>query len=90
MKKIRLHNDIHVSWGITTNGKQESLEAKTAQFEAAFQSLSQTILDSNLLKWFVDFGTGSVNALEWVIDKIGTLGTIGVIGGGILGAKNAG
>lgn len=68
----------------------ESLEAKTAQFEAAFQSLSQTILDSDLLKWFVDFGTGSVNALEWVIDKIGTLGTIGVIGGGILGAKNAG
>lgn len=59
----------------------ESLEAKTAQFEAAFQSLSNTILDSDLLKWFVDFGTGSVNALDWVIDKLGTLGTIGVIGG---------
>lgn len=33
MKKIRLHNDIHVSWGITTNGKQESLEAKTLQVQ---------------------------------------------------------
>lgn len=33
MKKIRLHNDIHVSWGITTNGKQESLESKTLQVQ---------------------------------------------------------
>lgn len=33
MKKIRLHNDIHVSWGITTNGKQESLETKTLQVQ---------------------------------------------------------
>lgn len=33
MKKIRLHNDIHVSWGITTNGKQESLEAKILQVQ---------------------------------------------------------
>ena len=33
MKKIRIHNDIHVSWGITTNGKQESLEAKTLQVQ---------------------------------------------------------
>lgn len=33
MKKIRLHNDIHVSWGITTNGKQESLEAKSLQVQ---------------------------------------------------------
>lgn len=68
----------------------ESLEAKTAQFEAAFQSLSNTILDSDLLKWFVDFGTGSVNALDWVIDKLGTLGTIGLLGGAGLGIKNVG
>lgn len=33
MKKIRIHNDIHVSWGITTNGRQESLEAKSLQVQ---------------------------------------------------------
>ncbi|MGO5122569.1 hypothetical protein ACTQ53_09985 [Prevotella sp. Sow4_E9_plate] len=33
MKRIRIHNDIHVSWGITTNGKQESLETKTLQVQ---------------------------------------------------------
>lgn len=53
-----------------------SLEAKTEQFRAAFQSLSNTVLNSNLLKFFVDFGTGAVNALEAVIDKTGTLQVI--------------
>lgn len=68
----------------------ESLEAKTQQFEAAFQSLSSTVLDSGLLKWFVDFGTGTVKVLDTVIDKLGTLGTIGTIGGAIAGAKELG
>lgn len=54
----------------------ESLEAKTQQFEAAFQSLSTTVLDSGLMKWFVDFGTGTVKVLDAVIDKLGSLGTI--------------
>ena len=68
----------------------ESLEAKTQQFEAAFQSLSSTILDSNLLKWFVDFGTGTVQVLDNIIDKFGALNTISAIGGGIAGAKGLG
>ena len=68
----------------------ESLEAKTQQFESAFQSLSTTVLDSGLLKWFVDFGTGTVKVLDAVIDKIGSLGTIGTISGGIAGAKGQG
>lgn len=51
----------------------DSLEAKTAQFEAAFQSLSSTVVDSDVLKWFVDFGTGAVSALDAIIDKTGIL-----------------
>lgn len=68
----------------------ESLEAKTQQFEAAFQSLSSTVLDSDLLKWFVDFGTGTVQVLDNIIDKFGALNTISTIGGGIAGAKGLG
>ena len=68
----------------------ESLEAKTQQFEAAFQSLSSTVLDSSLLKWFVDFGTGTVSTLDTIIDKFGTLNTMTTIGGGIAGAKGLG
>lgn len=61
----------------------ESLEAKTTQFKAAFQSLSETVLDSDLLKWFVDLGTGAVSAFDAVIDKFGGLSTILGAGSGI-------
>lgn len=62
----------------------ETLKAKTQQFGAAFQSLSSTVLDSGLLKWFVDFGTGAVKTLDSVIDSFGSLGTI-ELGAGLFG-----
>lgn len=68
----------------------ESLEAKTQQFNAAFQSLSSTVLDSNLLKWFVDLGTSGVKALDQIIDKFGLLSTIGLSAGLFAGFKNVG
>lgn len=61
----------------------ESLEAKTQQFEAAFQSLSNTVLDSDLLKWIVDLGTSGVQALDNIIDQLGSVGTIGLGGLGV-------
>lgn len=48
MKKIRLHNDIHVSWGITTNGKQESLETKTLQVQLVVYNKVITIPDFSI------------------------------------------
>lgn len=48
MKKIRLHNDIHVSWGITTNGKQESLESKTLQVQLVVYNKVITIPDFSI------------------------------------------
>lgn len=48
MKKIRLHNDIHVSWGITTNGKHESLEAKTLQVQLVVYNNVITIHDFSI------------------------------------------
>lgn len=53
-----------------------SLEAKIQQLEAAFQSLSNTILDSNFLKDLVDSGTNSINFLDKFIDKFGVLPTL--------------
>lgn len=68
----------------------ESIEAKTQQFEASWESLSNTFLDSGLVKGFVDFGTGALNILEGLIDKIGSLGTIGLGAGIFAGFKNFG
>lgn len=68
----------------------ESLEAKTQQFNAAFQALTNTVVDSGLLKWLVDFGTGAVNTIDTVIDKLGSFGTIGLGAGIFAGLENVG
>ncbi len=54
----------------------DSLEAKTKQLEAAWQSLSKTFLSSDFLKVTITGLTGFVSALESVVDTLGTLGTI--------------
>jgi DNA repair exonuclease SbcCD ATPase subunit len=53
----------------------ESLEAKLGQLEAAFESLSQTVLKSDFLKKGVDFLKDFVNAVEIVISKVGVFNT---------------
>lgn len=68
----------------------DSIEAKTKQFEASWQSLSNTFLDSDLVKGVVDFGTGFVSFLDTIIDKIGSLSTIGLGAGLFAGIKNFG
>ena len=67
-----------------------SMQAKTTQFQAAFQSLSNTIFSDNLPKFFTDLGTAGVSALDNLIEKFGALNTLATIGGGFLGAKNLG
>lgn len=67
----------------------ESLEAKTQQFEAAFQSLSNTVLDSDLLKGIIDLGTKGVSSLEGIIKALKDINTLGGLTnstGGFLGA----
>ncbi len=68
----------------------DSLEGKLQQFESAFQSLSNTVLDSDLLKFFVDLGTTGVGAIESISKVLTSSGTLGVLAGGILSAKNIG
>ena len=54
----------------------QSIEAHINTFKASFESLSQTILDSNLIKFVVDFGTTTLNVLDNIISKFGTLPTL--------------
>ncbi|RKJ68908.1 phage tail tape measure protein [Roseburia sp. 1XD42-69] len=67
-----------------------SLEAKIQKLEAAFQSLSNTALDSDFLKGLVDIGTTGVKAIDSLIDKLGSLGTIGLGAGLFSSIKNVG
>lgn len=68
----------------------KSIQGRVENFERSFQQLSRTLLDSDLVKWFVDLGTTGVNAIDKIVDKLGSLGTIGTIGGAIAGAKGLG
>ena len=60
----------------------ESIEAKTQQFIASFQSLSSAIVDSDGLKLLVDSGTSLNNVLTELIRNFGILPTL-VSGAGI-------
>lgn len=60
----------------------QSLEAKTQQFQAAWQGLSQTVLNTDFLKGAIDTGTGLLNVLEGIVDTITLPGTLAA-GGGI-------
>ena len=60
----------------------ESLEAKVNQFKAAWQDLSQTILDDKGLGSLIDAGTTLLNVLNWIIDTFGML-NIAIAGVGI-------
>ena len=56
-----------------------SAQAHIDQFKASFQALSANIVDSDLIKWVVDFGAGIldlVNNIVKVVDKLGGLKTV--------------
>ena len=55
-----------------------------------FQETSTTILNSDFLGGLIETGTGVLNIVTQLIDKLGILGTIFTVGGGIAGAKGHG
>lgn len=65
-----------------------SLDAKLQQFQAAFQALSQTVMNSDFLKGLVETGTSLVSILDTLIQKFGGISTIlAGIGGVALNKK---
>lgn len=54
----------------------DSINGKIAQFQSAFQSLSATLINSDLVKGIVDAGTGIVETLTVIIDKLGSIPTL--------------
>ena len=54
------------------------------------EHLSSTVVESDLIKFFVDLGTTGVKAIDGIVNALGGLGTIGLLGGAGLGIKNVG
>lgn len=67
-----------------------SLEAKIQQFKASYQSLSSTLLDSEIPKFLVDFGTGAISAVDGLTQLIGSLNLFAGAMGGIASTKGMG
>ena len=67
-----------------------SIQGKLENLESATQKLSKTLIDSDLIKFFVDLGTTGVKAIDGLVNALTPLGAAGLIGGGILGGKNIG
>ena len=68
----------------------DSISGKVSQFDSAVEHLSSTIIDSNLVKFFVDLGTIGTKAIDGLIEKLGLFGTIGLGAGLFAGIKNVG
>jgi TP901 family phage tail tape measure protein len=65
----------------------ESMEAKTQQFKATWEGLSQDLMDDSFLKGLVDTGTNLLNIIDGIVDGVGTLPVLLTTVTGILSAK---
>lgn len=67
-----------------------SIQGKLENLESATQKLSKTLIDSDLVKFFVDLGTTGVKAIDGLVNALTPLGTAAGIGGIVAGFKNIG
>lgn len=61
-----------------------SITGKLNQLDAAFQQFSKDLLDSSLIKFFVDFATGAVDLADGVVKAAGALPTLTAAISGVL------
>ena len=54
------------------------------------EHLSSTVVESDLVKFFVDLGTTGVKAIDRIVNALTPLGTTAAIGGIVAGFKNVG
>ena len=70
--------------------KLDSIGGHVKSFESSMEHLSSTVVESDLVKFFVDLGTTGVKAIDGIVNALGSLGTAAVIGGIVAGFKNVG
>ena len=68
----------------------KSIQASIDLAKAKLEELANDFLNSNFLKGLIDSGGKLIDILDFIIDKVGVLGTIGIGAGTIAGIQNAG
>lgn len=69
---------------------EQGIEYSLDRLEAVFQTFANHILNSNFLKGIIDFGSGTIEVIDKVTSKLGSLETIGLGTGLFAGLKNVG
>lgn len=69
---------------------EKGIEYSLKRLETVFQTFSNHILDSSLIKGIVDFGSGTIEVIDKITSKFGSLGTVGLGAGLFAGLKNVG
>lgn len=66
----------------------ESINGKIAKLKASFQALSNTVVNSEIIKIGVDAGTLLVDSLEAIVDFLGTIPTLAIAASAALTRMN--
>lgn len=67
-----------------------SIQGKIENLESTIQKLSKTLIDSDLVKFFLDFGKVAVNAIDGIVNALTPFGTLSAGIGLFAGIKNVG
>ena len=65
---------------------EDTITAHTEKFKNSYQEMAKELLDSSVVKAFVDLGTGATK----LVKELGLLGSIGLGAGIFAGFKNVG
>ena len=68
----------------------DSISGKVSQFDSVVQKLSKDVINSDLVKFFVDLGTIGVKAIDGLVNSLTPLGTLSAGIGLFTGIKNVG
>jgi len=68
----------------------DSVTGKTAAFQNQVEQLSSALMNSDILKFFLDLGIEGTEAIDTIVNKFGSLTVLGSLMGGYLSAKNLG
>ena len=68
----------------------DSISGKVSQLNSAIEELSATVFNSNIIKFFVDFGTQGVKAVNSIVEATSPLGAAGIFGTIMAFKKNVG
>lgn len=66
----------------------DSINGRIAQFKASFETLAQTVVDSDLVKWVVDGGTLALDILTKIVDTVGAIPALATAAGIALSSMN--